>query len=139
MKTFFITSDFPLFSMAYIDQIGAEPAKYGLQIQAENVSDGYHTMHELYQHRMALNVALFNKINDFPLTFRDYLVIKSKLHSDGTMFDGYFIVMLITPTTQISYHYDLKHWDLFEIPEVERAPKYDGHSSNDVIERLLKL
>lgn len=110
-----------------------------------DVSDGYHYMHELYEHRMALNAALFNAWNteaDVPIGYRlhNIQVMKSKLHNDGTMFDGYFIVIALTETGQISYHYDLKHWDLFKIPEVERIPfEYDGHTSRDVIERLLKL
>lgn len=98
------------------------------------VSDGYHTMHELYQHRMALNIALFHWIK------KDYEVVKSKLHYDGTMFDGYFIVAAKTEEGQISYHYKLKHWDKFNLFEVERVPwEYDGHGSLEVIERLIKL
>lgn len=102
-------------------------------VEADNVSDGYHTMHELYKHRMALNIALFQAWK------KEFTVIKSKLHSDGTMFDGYFIVMAITPIGQISYHYKLKYWDKFLLTEVEKAPEWDGHSSLDVIERLFSL
>lgn len=107
-----------------------------------DVTDGYHTMHELYQHRMALNIALFNTLicgNDLDVKE----VMKSKLHNDGTMFEGYFIVLAYSShlgRNQISYHYDIKYWDEFTIPEVERIPfPYDGHTSQDVIERLLKL
>lgn len=100
------------------------------------ISDGYHTMHELYQHRMALNVALFHAWD-----ILCYNVMKSKLHHDGTMLEGYFIVAVeFGLLGQISYHYDLKHWDKFKIKEVERIPyEYDGHTSQDVIERLIKL
>lgn len=109
------------------------------------VSDEYHTMHELYQHRMALNIALFNAWHyedDVPMGYRmtNIKVMKSKLHHDGTMFEGYFVVFADTPEGQISYHYDLKHWDKFNIPEVERIPfLFDGHGSLEVIERLMKL
>lgn len=104
------------------------------------VRDEYHSMKELYEHRMALNIALFKTIH----IFRHYpggpQVFKTKLHSDGTMFEGYFMVMLSDRDLgQISYHYKLEHWDKFKIPEVERAPEYDGHTSQDVIERLMKL
>jgi len=142
VKTFFITSKMPLFPVPFFDQFGSEPTKYGFQIQADNVSDGYHTMHELYQHRMALNIALFNSWYDESVPdgyYSQMQVMKSKLHHDGTMFDGYFIVMALTPHGQISYHYKLEHWDKFKIPEVERTPEYDDHTSNDVIERLMKL
>lgn len=114
------------------------PPHYSMEIKAESVSDGFHTMEELYEHRLALTVALFNtSIYANDLDIKE--IMKSKLHHDGTMFEGYFIVMAITDYGQISYHYDLKHWDKFQIPEVERTPAYDGHTSKDVIERLLKL
>jgi len=119
------------------------------------VSDEYHSMHDLYEHRMALTIALFNwwaesrrvtgKYFDISL-LPDYVqtrfpgVMKSKLHHDGTMFEGgYFIVMAVTSVGQISYHYKLKYWDKFRIPEVERTPEWDGHSSLDALERLMEL
>jgi len=117
---------------------GGEFIKY-IEIEAEQIGDGYHTMHELYQHRMALNIALFNILANDEEYNCDNKVMKSKLHHDGTMFEGYFIVMAVTPYGQISYHYNLKHWDKFQIPEVERTPEYDGHGSLEVIERLMKL
>jgi len=115
-----------------------------MQVEAEDVSDGYHTMHELYEHRMALNIALFNAWNQSIMwgsaeNDKEIKVMKSKLHNDGTMFDGYFIIMALTPVGQISYHYTLKHWNKFKIPEVERTPAWDGHNSLQVMERLLKL
>ena len=104
------------------------------------VRDEYHSMDELYEHRMALNIALFHAINIYQKYPGGPQVMKSKLHHDGTMFDGYFIVMLILPKIeQISYHYKLEHWDKFKISEVDRTPEWDGHDSNDVIERLMKL
>jgi hypothetical protein len=116
-----------------------------IEISAEGLEfgDEYHTMHELYQHRMALTIALFNTLNE-DIMWGDIedekKVIKSKLHHDGTMFEGgYFIVMAITSVGQISYHYHLKHWDKFRIPEVERAPQWDGHTSLDVLGRLEKI
>lgn len=110
-----------------------------LEFEAEEIGDEYHTMHELYQHRMALNIALFHVLNIWDYEIAGTRVMKSKLHNDGTMFEGYFIVMAITPVGQISYHYKLKHWDKFQIPEVERTPKWDGHGSLEVMERLMKL
>ena len=136
------------------DELGRRTA---LIFEGEDIEvrDEYHSMHELYQHRMALNIALFNMIERVShwdsaaetLFDNDYKVVKSKMHSDGTMFDGYFIVMLIVVKhengeyrkEQISYHYKMKHWDKFQIPEVERTPPYDGHSAKDVLERLMSL
>jgi hypothetical protein len=110
-----------------------------------NVGDEFHSMDELYEHRLALCVALFKYFDNYvtPLGSR-VKCWKSKQHSDGTMFDDYFIVgMTVTefegPPRQITYHYELKHWDKFNIIELSKAPEYDGHTSKDVIERLLKL
>lgn len=99
------------------------------------VKDEYHSMHDLYRHRMALNIALFNLWGKLGIN-----VMKSRLHYDGTMFDGdYFIVMAVLPIGQISYHYHVKHWDKFNIPIVLRTPKWDGHTSLDVLDRLEKI
>jgi len=39
---------------------------------------------------------------------------------------------------QVSYHYKLEHWDEFEgVPELEYAPKWDGHDGADTVTRLL--
>lgn len=97
------------------------------------VRDEYHSMYELYQHRLALTKALFHAM--------EWCCIKSKLHHDGTMFEGgYFIVQMNHPKVgQISYHYKLKHWDEFDLLEVDRAHKWDGHTSLEALERLNKL
>ena len=112
-----------------------------------DASDRYHSINELYDHRMMLNAALFNliqMISDWDSADEtgfnyEFKVMKSKQHYDGSMFDGYFIVMLLTPKGQISYHYKLEYWNLFQIPEVERTPEYDGHKSEDVLARLVQF
>ena len=100
-------------------------------------SDGYHTFNELYDYRKAYNAAFFNELAKQGL----YDVHKSKLHSDGEIpFDdaNWFIVMAELPTGQISNHYEIKDWELFDIPEKNRANVYDGHTPQDVYERLVK-
>ena len=95
-------------------------------------SDGYHTFNELYHHRAVLFsviVATFGK-----------RAWKSKLHADGTMYDGMFIVGIETPDGQATYHYDIDpYWDLFRCTELRRAPEWDGHTPNQAIERIGKL
>lgn len=119
-----------------------------LKVSAEGLQfgDEYHTMHELYQHRMALNIMLFKMM--FKLdeqvreqkAYTDPLICKSLFHYDGTMFKDYFVVCAYTIQGQISYHYKLKHWDKFDIPAMDKLPRpYDGHSSLDVIDRLMNL
>ena len=100
-------------------------------------SDGYHTFNELYDYRKAYNAAFFNELAKQGL----YDVHKSRLHSDGEIpfgDDNWFIVMAELPTGQISNHYEIKDWDLFNIPEKEKANAWDGHSPKDVYERLVK-
>lgn len=95
-------------------------------------SDGYHTFNELYRYRMLYNAAFFNQL---PMG----IVSKSLKHDDGEpCFDGtWFIVTAQLPTGQISNHYLIRDgWDLFHIPQVPRAPKWDGHTPTDVAERL---
>lgn len=97
-----------------------------------DTSDGYHTFNELYHHR----AVLFWVICDaYP-----HLAWKSRVHHDGSMFDGMFIVGLDTPWGQATYHYDIDpYWNMFRCFEYDRAPEWDGHTPNDAIERILKL
>ena len=95
------------------------------------VSDGYHTFNELYLHRYTLFAVLCN-------TYRSD-AWKSMRHADGSMYDDYFIAGIQTPAGMVTYHIELLHWDLFDVPELERAPEYDGHTSADVLDRLPSL
>ncbi len=97
-----------------------------------DTSDGYHTFDELYELRMLYNAAFFNTM------YEQFRVVKSHKHSDGEepFGGGWFIVMAQLPTGQISNHYENKHWNLFRVAEVPLAPKWDGHTPQDVTKRL---
>lgn len=95
-----------------------------------HLKDDYHSMSELYFNRLVL----FSIICE---TYKENSW-KSKKHSDGTMFDGFFIVGITTPQGDYAYHYQMKYWDLFNVKEIEYAPSYDGHQSSD-IGRLFSL
>lgn len=121
------------------------------------ISDGYHTFNELYEFRKMYNAALFNEwakdtitesgfytrgILGVDKTLTKYGVHKSWKHYDGELCfgGGWFIVSAMLPTGLISNHYEAKDWDLFRIPEVEKALfEYDGHTGQDVLERLKSL
>lgn len=110
------------------------------------ISDGYHTFNELYDYRMLYNAAFFNSLAYYDEWeegnwHTEYDVHKSKKHSDGEdcFGGGWFIVMAELPTGQISNHYEMKYWDLFKIPEKEKANKYDGHTPQQAAERLKKF
>lgn len=62
---------------------------------------------------------------------------KAKQHHDGTMYDGYFIVGIDTPSGQASYHYPLEYWNMFNVKEFGRAPEWDGHTPQQAIDRIM--
>ena len=100
----------------------------------EKISDGFHTFKELYEYRLLYNAAFFNELSKVGL----YGVHKSIRHFDGELCfgGGWFIVMAKLPTGWISNHYEMKDWDLFKIPQQERASQWDGHTPKDVADRI---
>lgn len=96
------------------------------------ISDGYHTFNELYEHRHILFICLCDSVPN---------AWKSKLHSDGTMFDDMFIMGINDEKgKQITYHLPINLWDRCEfIRTTNNAPEWDGHTSDDVLKRLMEL
>ncbi len=111
------------------------------------ISDSSHTFNDLYEIRLAYNVALFNEWaaiwhKSSYTTLPKHDVHKSTRHHDGELCfgGGWFIVVANLPSGQISNHYEMKHWDLFRVPIAEKAKyEWDGHTSEDVIKRLKEL
>lgn len=91
------------------------------------LSDTYHTFNELYKHRTVLTAMICTMV---PYAW------KARKHEDGSMYEGMFICGFPTPSGMITYHYDMTDWDLFRIPEIPYAPHFDGHTPNDVIDRI---
>lgn len=89
------------------------------------VSDGYHTFDELYFHRMFLFSIICNQNKE--------KFWKTRLHSDGSMYENYFLVGCITSKGLFSYHFHLKYWSRFHCDIVLKAPVHDGHTSNDIV------
>lgn len=114
-------------TLALIDSLQQEYVDMG------EVSDGYHTFNELYYYRMLYNAAFFNLL---PKGW----VHKSKRHHTGEecFGGGWFIVMANLPTGQISNHYELKDWGLFQVREKEFADEWDGHTPQEAADRLRK-
>lgn len=103
-------------------------------ISTKNISDGYHTFEELYYQRTVLLSIICNTYPNISW--------KSKKHFDeenDPMFEGYFIIGINTPTGEATYHIKLKYWEMFDVPEIEHAPKNDGYSSDEVLKRLQTL
>lgn len=111
--------------------------------------DSFHTFDELYDHRITLFIALCKKLQR-PEHYGDarniagndgQLVWRSNLHHDGTNFCGWFIMGIGKEKgKQISYHLPLSRWKETNFAEtLERAPEWDGHTSDDVLNRLKTL
>lgn len=102
---------------------------------ASEITDGYHTFGELYDHRRALTAVLATAAGSMGDAWRS-----KAHHPDGDpMFEGYFIVGIQLPTGTVTYHYKLSHWDDFaNVPELEHAPAWDGHTPADTVTRLLE-
>jgi hypothetical protein len=117
-------------------------ATEALQSEEEKVtgetSDGYHTFNELYEFRKVYNAALFNEW----AAQGKYGVHKSIRHHDGEecFGGGWFIVVALLPTGQISNHYEMADWDLFNVPSFDKAQyEFDGHTPQDVVTRLKSI
>ena len=109
-------------------------SKLSGKISTKVISDGHHTFGELYHHRIILFCTLCNIFADVSW--------KSRKHFDeenDPMFNDSFIAGINTPDGIATYHIKLKYWDMFDIPEIDRAPKYEQYDSDDVIERVYSL
>lgn len=110
------------------------PIKNFFPADIGETSDGYHTFNELYEHRHEL----FMKLCEFAYAQGTY-VWRSKYHSDGSGFAGWFILGIgQEPGNQITYHLPMRLWDrVFEYThDRERAPQWDGHTAADTLKRI---
>lgn len=100
----------------------------------ENTSDGFHTFKELYEFRMLYHA---HCIREWSRAGK-YDTHKSRKHSNGEecFGGGWFVVVAKLPSGQISNHYEAQHWGLFECDERVVAAEYDGHTPDDVVDRL---
>lgn len=106
-----------------------EALEKGVEVTGDT-SDGYHTFNELYDHRMALWIALCKHYAG--------RVWRSKKHSDGGFIEGWFILgMNKEKGEQITYHLPMSRWNGCDFAEtLETAPDFDGHTSEDVLYRI---
>lgn len=96
------------------------------------ISDGYHTFKELYDHRCTL----------FALICADHQDIawKSLKHHDGTMYDDMFVCGIITPYGQVNYHMNVEpYWNMIHAQELPAAPDWDGHTPKMALERIAQM
>lgn len=98
------------------------------------ISDGYHTFKELYTHRHMLFIALCNMLELHPHSA--LMPWKSKVESDRSTSDDWFIAGIVNGKQQISYHLPIGMWNLLHVTALDIAPLWDGHSSYEVLGRL---
>jgi hypothetical protein len=95
-------------------------------------SDGYHTFDELYVHRALLLMALMREHPE--------LSWFAPCHHDGSAIPGFFIAGMNLSTGQITYHIEDRWLPLVRsltLNERVRAPEWDGHTAEDVVNRLM--
>lgn len=100
----------------------------------KKISDGYHTFEDYTDMRNTLFVALCNSYPDISW--------KSKKHYDeesDPMFNGCFIAGINSKKGVITFHLKMKFWDDLNVEEIDRAPKYDNYSEEDVKKRIKSL
>lgn len=95
------------------------------RIEGSDISDGYHTFDELYEHRCLLFIRLC-------LMVPDQCAWKTDEQTPG-----WFLLYWESDNGQISYHCPDRHLKLIksQIKEVQHY-RWDGHNSHDVLARL---
>ena len=113
-----------------IDQFVCKGLDKGMVLEGDfNVTDSYHSFEELYAHRILLFIALMKTHTEISW--------KSRLHNDGTSYDGWFVAGMHLPSGDITYHIYDKFWGMLQnINTLEKSPPWDGHTSEEVIRRL---
>jgi len=114
--------------LAELDEIAS-----AIETLEQNPRDAYHTMAELYEYRL-----LYNAHAAHGWLAAGIPVVKSWYHSDGEACfgGGWFVVVATLSTGQVSNHYEGDDWHLFQVPEVDLAPDWDGHTPIDAARRL---
>lgn len=110
-----------------------------IRAEGENleVSDGWHTFEELYDHRIRLFISLCRTLVFYDSKFPQ--VWASVQHADGSTFGDWFVMGIGKEKgKQITYHLPARFWqEICEFAEIlEKAPEWDGHTPNDVLMRL---
>lgn len=103
-------------------------------LDTKKVSDKWHTFGELYMQRLFLFRIICIQNKD--------IAWKSKRHFDeenDPMFNDDFVVGLNTPKGPAAYHFKMEFWDLFDVKELPNAPKYDGYTPEEALDRFQSI
>lgn len=94
------------------------------KIVGEDISDGFHTFDELYEHRCLL--------------FINLCLAYPGLAYWRPHYDGWPLIGLDAQAGQMTYHVPEKYLPLFKDRIKEGGPEWDGHTAQDVVKRLAK-
>ncbi len=106
------------------------------------ISDGYHTFEELYDHRNTLFISLCKALVINDEGYYEDKIYKTRFDFENKYCgDGWFILGInLGKGKQISYHLPYKYWDVCKgFKSLDKVPAFDGHTSKDVLERLLQI
>ena len=93
------------------------------KIVGDDISDGYHTFTELYEHRCLLFLNLALRDPESCAWKEDY--------------EGWFCLYWQSGAGQVSYHLPIKYLPLVKLKiKAVTQPIYDGHDSREVAKRL---
>lgn len=92
------------------------------KIVGDDISDGYHTFNELYEHRCLL--------------FINLCLLRPDLAYWRPHYEGWPLIGMELPSGQVTYHVPERLIPLFKDRIREGGPEFDGHCSDVVIERL---
>ncbi len=118
---------------AAVEQLIGEYLDTAKQLQDAGLfSDGYHTFEELYAHRVRLFTCLMHAHrNRAWWSFR---------HHDGSAMEGWLIAGITTPAGEVTYHLPKSEEEnLRRISWLVTGREWDGHTADDVLERLPSL
>jgi hypothetical protein len=102
-----------------------------IKCEPGKVSDGYHTFDDLYDHRCHLMIAL--------MICKPEQSWRSDKNDDGEKWTCWFTAGINLPSGTITYHLPQWMWSMLDNKNIETfdiAPKWDGHTSEDVVKRL---
>lgn len=105
------------------------------EIMPNLISNGFDTFSNLYSHRATMFMTICQRHLD-----KAWMSWK---HFSGGMYNHMFIVGVDTPKGAITYHFDANpYWRLFQkigVREIEVAPKWDGHTPENDLDRIASL
>lgn len=101
-------------------------------IKTTDLSDGNHTISELYRQKRVLFKILLDNFSDY--AWKSYYDSSSKRVSDNT-----FIAGFSSPLGEIAYVFNEEHYDFFTVNSIPKAPIRKDEIHNLVFERLISL